>query len=85
MVSDYESWSVKISQWLKNVVETNIPVLVICYGHQILAYNDNDSTQSFSYKNHIWVIQFHPEFLANITKEYMKFDKEEIVNKSKNY
>ena len=42
-------------------------------------------TQSFSYKNHIWGTQFYPEFLANITREYMKFDKEEITRSGKNY
>ena len=54
-------------------------------GAKLLAYNDNDSTQSFSYENHIWGTQFHPEFLAEITKEYIKFDKENIINSGKNY
>ena len=52
---------------------------------ELLAYNDNDSTQSFSYENHIWKIQFRLKFLAEITKEYIKFDKEAIINGVKNY
>lgn len=52
---------------------------------KVLAYNENDLTQSFTYNNHIRGTQFHPEFLANITKEYIKFEKENIINSGKNY
>ena len=60
-------------------------VLELPRGAKLLAYNENDSVQSFSYDNHIWTTQFHPEFLSNITREYMKFDKEKIINSGKNY
>ncbi len=37
MVSDREEWSVRTADWLKAVAATNIPMLGICYGHQLLA------------------------------------------------
>ncbi len=37
MVTDREPWSERTGQWLRELVRRDIPVLGICYGHQLLA------------------------------------------------
>lgn len=37
MVTDEDLWSQNTAQWLKDAVHQEIPLLAICYGHQLLA------------------------------------------------
>lgn len=38
MVSHREDWSEETARWLKQAVDAGVPVLGVCYGHQLLAH-----------------------------------------------
>jgi GMP synthase (glutamine-hydrolysing) len=38
MVTDHEPWSERAANWTAHAVAAGVPLLGICYGHQLLAY-----------------------------------------------
>ncbi|EXU76181.1 glutamine amidotransferase [Erwinia mallotivora] len=38
MVTDHADWSERTAAWIRSAVEHSLPLLGVCYGHQLMAY-----------------------------------------------
>lgn len=133
IVTDREPWSERTAAWIAEVAQTAVPMLGICYGHQLIAHalggevannprgrqigttditltqegkgdplfaglgdvlhvpvshvqsvvalpdgarllgtTSGDPNHAFAIGDHIWGIQCHPEFDANIVRGYIE-------------
>lgn len=134
MVSAREDWSEQTAEWLRKVIPTGLPVLGVCYGHQLLAHalggrvgpnpagrqigtvkarctdsawddpllgrlpenfpaqtshseavldipsgavrlatSPRDRNFALRFADRVWGLQFHPEFSAAVTKDYIRY------------
>lgn len=67
MVTDRQPWSEKTADWVKRAVDAEIPLLGVCYGHQLLAHamggvvGDNPKGKEFGTVS----IRLNPDGLKN--------------------
>ncbi|MCT4705639.1 glutamine amidotransferase [Enterobacteriaceae bacterium H11S18] len=38
MVTEHEAWSERTAEWTREMMQAGVPILGVCYGHQLMAY-----------------------------------------------
>jgi len=56
MVTDREAWSERTAEWLADAVGAGVPVLGICYGHQLLAHALGGKVENNPHGRHIGTV-----------------------------
>ncbi len=55
-------------------------VLALPPGARRLAWNDADAYQAFVYGDHVWGLQFHPEFDADVVRAYIAHNRGHLLS-----
>jgi GMP synthase (glutamine-hydrolysing) len=64
MVTEQQDWSESLARWLPKVVELEIPLLGICYGHQLLAHALGGEAGNNPYGREFGTVDIHLAFEA---------------------
>ena len=65
MVTDEELWSLKLEKFIKKVSKTKIPLLGICYGHQVIAKALGGKSDFNPKGKEIGVVSIHKKLNGN--------------------
>jgi len=59
MVTDHEPWIEDLATWIPNVIAEGIPLLAICFGHQLLAYATGGDAGNHPRGREVGTVEIH--------------------------